>query len=62
MASVKETFNNRINLVCLDASGCSAPFPESEIQKFLDSKTFQGLAKLRTDHEIKQVGFQIRFH
>ena len=42
-------------MVCLDGSGCGAPFEESEIKRFLNDKAFKLLDKLRTEHVIKEV-------
>lgn len=42
-------------LVCLDGSGCKAPFDEGEIRRFLDAKAFKLLDKLRTENELKEV-------
>ena len=42
-------------LVCIDVSGCQAPFSESQVQRFLDSVTYQRFDRLRTDHEIRKV-------
>jgi hypothetical protein len=39
----------------MDGSGCKAPFEESEIRRFLDKKTLDGLEQLRTQNEIQQV-------
>jgi hypothetical protein len=39
----------------MDGSGCKAPFEDSEIRRFLDKKTLEGLEQLRTQNEIQQV-------
>jgi hypothetical protein len=39
----------------MDQSGCAASFPESEIRRFLDEKTYQALAKLRTEKDLLEV-------
>lgn len=39
----------------MDVSGCTAPFSESEIVRFLDRKTYERFDRLRTDHEIRKV-------
>jgi hypothetical protein len=45
----------RFELVCMDGSGCKAPFEEEEIRRFLDAKAFKLLDKLRTENELKKV-------
>lgn len=47
--------DSRFELVCLDGSGCGAPFEESEIRRFLDDKAFKLLDKLRTANVLKEV-------
>lgn len=39
----------------MDVSGCSASFSESQLQLFLDRKTYQRFDRLRTDNEIRKV-------
>jgi hypothetical protein len=57
--SVIANSHHRFVLLCFDGSGCSAPFSETEIKKFLHPKTFQALDNLRTNHEIKEVAFKV---
>ena len=45
----------RFELVCMDGSGCKAPFEEEEIRRFLDAKAFKLLDKLITENELKNV-------
>jgi len=45
----------RVVLQCIDASGCGALFPESEIRRFLDQKSYEMLGKLRTEIELREV-------
>ena len=46
----------RTNLKCINVSGdCQALFLESQICRFLDGKTYQGLCKIRADNELRQV-------
>jgi len=45
----------RSDLVCIHGSGCNFPFSDIEIQRFLDTKAFRALDKLRTDKELNQV-------
>lgn len=47
--------NDRFTLLCMDGSGCKAPFEDSEIRRFLDKKTLDGLEQLRTQDEIQKV-------
>jgi hypothetical protein len=48
----------RTDLKCMDQSGCTATFPESEIQRFLQTKTYEALNKIRTRNEIQKVHHQ----
>jgi hypothetical protein len=45
----------RSNLRCFDGSGCQASFVETEIQRFLDQKTYHWFDKVRSKNELRQV-------
>ena len=40
---------------CADTSGCEGTFTETEIQRFLDEKTYEWFDKVRTRNEIRKV-------
>ena len=39
----------------MDASGCTAPFEEAEIRRFLDPNAFIAFDKLRITNNIREV-------
>jgi hypothetical protein len=39
----------------MDSSGCTSPFLERELRRFLDLKTFEGFDSLRTENSIRGV-------
>jgi hypothetical protein len=39
----------------MDSSGCTSPFSEQELRRFLDLKTFEGFDNLRTENSIRGV-------
>jgi hypothetical protein len=41
-------------MLCMDGSGCKAPFSDKELRRFLDAKTFDGLEQLRTQQELRK--------
>jgi hypothetical protein len=45
----------RTDFLCIDGSGCTEPFSESQIRGFLDTKTLAGWEQLITENEIKAV-------
>ena len=60
--SLKQSIDPKIDennfsyeLTCMDVSGCSATFLESQIQRFLDRATYKRFDRLRTDNEIRKV-------
>lgn len=48
-------FNIRVDIICMDVSGCKEPFADSQIRRFLDQKAYEGFDQLRTENEIKKV-------
>ena len=46
----------------MDSSGCTELFPDSEIRRFLDEKSFEGLSKLRTEQELREANLDGMVH
>jgi hypothetical protein len=53
--SLSLDLTGRTDFLCIDGSGCTAPFSETQIRGFLDTKTLAGWEQLITENEIKAV-------
>ncbi|PWN53562.1 hypothetical protein IE53DRAFT_305285, partial [Violaceomyces palustris] len=48
----------KVNLRCMDGDGCLALFSDFEIQRFLPSKTYKLLQRLRQDIDVERAGIE----
>ena len=46
------------NIVCMDQSGCKAPFPESELRRFLSEKLLSLYDRVKQRKEIAEAGLE----
>src|SRR5579862_2585685 len=53
--SFSDETDNRYELLCIDGSGCRAPFCDDEIRRFLPAKLFDTFEELRMHNEIRKV-------
>ncbi|KAL2354405.1 hypothetical protein BJ546DRAFT_1061416 [Cryomyces antarcticus] len=51
-----EIGSSRCNPICMDTSGCGAPFPRAQLKSLLDQKTFEKLERLQQDEAIRLAG------
>ena len=58
VANIYKRSNSRALIKCMDSSGCTELFPDSEMKRFLDEKSFEGLSKLRTEEELRQANLE----
>ncbi|KAG8881459.1 hypothetical protein FRB98_004298 [Tulasnella sp. 332] len=45
-------------ITCMDQSGCKLEFPQSELERFLDTKALELLDRIRADKAVAECGFE----